>query len=139
MNEFKTRARNLHHQGYNCAQSVLLSLCPLLGLDEETAAKISSGLGGGVGACGYICGAANAMAMAESFLHSADPKDKAKAAAAVNPMIRRFATENGNRINCRDLKGKADCRSCDDLIEQAVEIFLENHPDLLEKHNADIK
>lgn len=136
MKEIKNQARELHHQGYNCAQSVLLSLAHLLQLDKETAARISSGLGGGVGACGEICGAANAMAMAESYLHSAEPKEKAKAAAAVNPLIRRFMEENGGRINCRELKGKADCRSCDELIEQGVGIFLENHPELLEKHDA---
>jgi C_GCAxxG_C_C family probable redox protein len=46
--------------GYNCAQSVFVTYAEQLGLDEETAAKISSGFGGGMhlgGTCGVVTGA----------------------------------------------------------------------------------
>ena len=43
--------------GYNCAQAVLYAYGPDLGLDAETALKVATGLGGGMGGRGEICGA----------------------------------------------------------------------------------
>jgi C_GCAxxG_C_C family probable redox protein len=43
--------------GYNCAQSILYAYGPDLGLDGETALKVATGLGGGMGGRGEICGA----------------------------------------------------------------------------------
>ena len=43
------KASTLHDQGYNCAQSVLLTLSNHSGMDEKTAAAIATGFGGGAG------------------------------------------------------------------------------------------
>ena len=43
--------------GYNCAQSVLYAYGPPLGLDGETALKVATGLGAGIGRRGEVCGA----------------------------------------------------------------------------------
>jgi C_GCAxxG_C_C family probable redox protein len=43
--------------GYNCAQSVLYAYGPELGLDGETALKVATGLGAGMGRRGEACGA----------------------------------------------------------------------------------
>ncbi len=43
--------------GYNCAQSVLYAYGPELGLDGETALKVATGLGAGMGRRGEVCGA----------------------------------------------------------------------------------
>jgi C_GCAxxG_C_C family probable redox protein len=43
--------------GYNCAQSVLYAYGPDLGLDRETALKVATGLGAGMGRRGEVCGA----------------------------------------------------------------------------------
>jgi C_GCAxxG_C_C family probable redox protein len=43
--------------GYNCAQSVLYACGPELGLDGETALKVATGLGAGMGLRGEVCGA----------------------------------------------------------------------------------
>ena len=43
--------------GYNCAQAILYAYGPELGLDGETALKVATGLGGGMGGRGEICGA----------------------------------------------------------------------------------
>jgi C_GCAxxG_C_C family probable redox protein len=43
--------------GYNCAQAILYAYGPDLGLDGETALKVATGLGGGMGGRGEICGA----------------------------------------------------------------------------------
>ena len=132
---YKEHSVNLHHEGYRCAQCVLMTLSNLIGLDRETAARIASGMGGGVGGCGEICGAANAMAMAESFLHEATPSDNRRASADVKPLVRRFAAENSDRLACRDLKGKPDAKSCDELIALAVDIFISAHPELISQES----
>jgi C_GCAxxG_C_C family probable redox protein len=43
--------------GYNCAQSVFYAYGPDLGLDGETALKVATGLGAGMGRRGEVCGA----------------------------------------------------------------------------------
>ena len=43
--------------GYNCAQSVLYAYGPELGMDGETALKVATGLGAGMGRRGEVCGA----------------------------------------------------------------------------------
>jgi C_GCAxxG_C_C family probable redox protein len=43
--------------GYNCAQSVLYAYGPDLGLDGETALRVATGLGAGMGRRGEVCGA----------------------------------------------------------------------------------
>jgi C_GCAxxG_C_C family probable redox protein len=43
--------------GYNCAQSVLYAYGPDLGLDGQTALKVATGLGAGMGRRGEVCGA----------------------------------------------------------------------------------
>ena len=43
--------------GYNCAQSILYAYGPDLGLDGETALKVATGLGAGMGRRGEVCGA----------------------------------------------------------------------------------
>jgi C_GCAxxG_C_C family probable redox protein len=46
--------------GSSCAQAVLSTYLPLLGISQSTAYKMGAGLGGGIGGKQYICGALNA-------------------------------------------------------------------------------
>ena len=39
------RAAEYHKKGYNCAQAIVCAFCDKAGLDEETAFKVSEGLG----------------------------------------------------------------------------------------------
>ena len=43
------KAEALFCEGYNCAQAVLLAFGDITGLDEKTAAMLSSSFGGGLG------------------------------------------------------------------------------------------
>ena len=45
----KEKAMSLFKEGYNCSQSVFGAFAEELGLDFETALKISSSFGGGMG------------------------------------------------------------------------------------------
>ena len=47
--EKAARAEALFREGYNCAQSVVLAYAEEMGLEMKTAARLSSGFGGGVG------------------------------------------------------------------------------------------
>lgn len=58
-----TRARELFHNGYNCAQSVFVAFTDVTGMDEKTAARISSAFGGGMGRLREVCGALTAAFM----------------------------------------------------------------------------
>lgn len=55
--------------GYNCAQAVLYAYGPGLGLDGETALKVATGLGGGMGGRGEICGAVTGGILALGLKH----------------------------------------------------------------------
>ncbi len=100
------RARELFMEGYNCSQAVFCAFCDVTGLDIETAARVSSSFGGGLGrlreVCGTVSGAALVLGMARGY---DDPKDyEAKKAhyALVQEFARRFREANGF-IVCREL------------------------------------
>ena len=61
MSEHSTIAKELFTKGYNCSQSVVLAFCDETGLDSETALKISSSFGGGMGRLREVCGAVSGM------------------------------------------------------------------------------
>ncbi len=100
------RARELFMQGYNCAQAVACAFGDVTGLDVDTAARLASSFGGGLGrlreVCGTVSGAALVLGMAKGY---SDPKDyEAKKAhyALVQEFARRFREKNGS-IVCREL------------------------------------
>ena len=57
------RAAEYHKKGYNCAQAIVCAFCDKVGLDEETAFKVSEGLGLGVSDTYGTCGAVTGMAL----------------------------------------------------------------------------
>ena len=68
---------NFRVHGYNCCQSVLLAYSDVLGLDEDTAATLTSGLGGGMGRLREVCGSVTAMFLITGYIHpAADPTVK---------------------------------------------------------------
>lgn len=99
-------AKAYFEQGYNCAQAVLLAFCEETGLSAEQAAKLASGLGGGMGRMREVCGAVSAMFLVEGILNGyADPtakEEKAALYARVRALADAFKEKNGSII-CRDL------------------------------------
>ena len=65
---------------YDCAQTVFSHFAEELGLDEETALKISAGFGGGMHK-GDMCGTVTGGLMALGLVHVAEVDD---AAASLN-------------------------------------------------------
>lgn len=114
---------DLRRQGYNCTQSLVMCFPDITGLDSDTAARITSAMGSGIGGLGEICGAANGIAFVAGSRFTSDPADKASAAKEARELCTQFADDNGGRIRCRDLKGKEGIRPCNELIARAIEIL----------------
>lgn len=63
-------AYQAHHEGCNCAQSVLLAFADRTGLTKEASMAVAGGFGGGVGGThAELCGAVSGGVMALSLLH----------------------------------------------------------------------
>lgn len=69
MTPHEARAAELFLSGAVCAQAVFCAFCDLHGLEYETAARLSSSMGGGVGRMREVCGAFSGAAMAAGLLY----------------------------------------------------------------------
>lgn len=117
------KALTLQMQGYNCAQAVLCACADMVGIDEDTAFKISQGFGGGMGGMrDGTCGAVSAMYMLAGFMGG--EKSKAETYALVRKMAEEFKKMNTSVI-CGELMGLENgkkLRSCPGCVEDAVKI-----------------
>jgi C_GCAxxG_C_C family probable redox protein len=95
-------------EGFNCAQAVLSTCGPELGLDRETALKVAGGLGGGMGRLGEVCGAVTGAFMVIGLKYGKtrpeDDEAKERAYGLVTEFADRFKSRNGS-ILCRELLG----------------------------------
>lgn len=102
------KAKELFQRGYNCSQAVFLAFSDVTGLDEETAARIASSFGGGMGRLREVCGAVSGAFMVAGCLYGyEDETDRAAKAAhyaLIQEIARRFRERNGS-IVCRELLG----------------------------------
>ena len=110
------KAKRLFKEGgYNCCQAVVLAYNDILGLDDETAAAVSSGFGGGMGRMREVCGTVSGMTMLAGLMKPAsDPsvKDWRTANyALVQKMAGEFRDMNGS-IVCKELLGLVPMGSC---------------------------
>lgn len=96
-------------EGYNCCQAIFATYADLFGIDNQTALKLSSPMGGGVARMREICGAVSGMVMIEGLMNgNTDPADKqaqGRTYETARVMCDRFKEENGS-ILCRDLIGQ---------------------------------
>lgn len=104
------KARQLFRQGYNCSQAVLGAWCGDVGLDMDTALKISSGFGGGMGRMREVCGACTGAFMVLGLKYGntdgSDVRAKGRNYELIQKFAARFKEENGfGSIICRELLG----------------------------------
>lgn len=101
-------ARRLFLSGANCAQAVLGAFHQECGMDFDTAMRLTSGFGAGMGRLREVCGAVSGMFMAASLIRGcSDLTDKsAKDAhyALIQELAGEFRKETGSLI-CRELLG----------------------------------
>ena len=102
------RAKAYFMEGYNCSQAVAMAFSDLMGMSEQTVAKLTSGFGGGVGRMREVCGSITGMTFVMSALYgyddSGDARGKQKIYAEVQKLSEKFREENGS-IVCRELLG----------------------------------
>ncbi len=141
-NKYSKRAGELFRKGYNCAQSVFCAFADELELDFDTALKLSSSFGGGMGRLREVCGAVSSMFMIAGLKYGyttpADDKIKGEHYARIQFLANEFIKKN-NTIICRELLGlekKHDSpipskrteeyykvRPCERLVMEAAEII----------------
>jgi len=107
----KELADAYHKKGFGCAQSVLCAFRQDFGLDEETALRISTGFGSGMGRLCEVCGALTGGFMVIGLKHGKVITDGTKYGTEtettyrlVAELAKRFKERNGS-IVCRDLIG----------------------------------
>ena len=102
------KAMELFKQGYNCSQSVFLAFCDELNIDHDTALKISSSFGAGMGRLREVCGAVTGMFMVSGMKYGyTDTKDRVSKTAhykLIQELANRFKAENKSYI-CAELLG----------------------------------
>lgn len=106
MTNHENKARELFKSGYNCAQSVLGAYAEELGLDFETAIKLSSSFGGGMGRLREVCGAVSGMFMAvglaKGYKSNNNREEKKEHYERIQYLAKEFEKMNGS-IVCREL------------------------------------
>lgn len=134
-------AREHFTSGYNCAQSVFLTYAEKYGFDKDTALKLSSSFGGGMGRMREVCGAVSAMFMIagleNGYTENNNDEIKAEHYTRIQTLANEFKKKNGTII-CRELLGvDADDnpipskrtsqyyeeRPCEELIADACKII----------------
>ncbi len=94
--------------GLNCAESTLMTLAEALGLGGEAIPSVATGLGGGLGhsglVCGCVTGAIMAIGLSVGHRRAEDQAGKDLAIQKALAFRRAFEAEVGE-INCRALTG----------------------------------
>jgi len=116
-------------EGYNCAQAVFQAFCEDLGVDQDTALKISCGFGAGMGRNGEVCGAVTGGIMVLGTRHGRgvheEPSAREITYAKTKELMGQFASRHGTCL-CRELLNGCDLRT-----EDGQKSFREN--DLINK------
>jgi C_GCAxxG_C_C family probable redox protein len=98
----------LFKQGYSCSQSIVGAFCDDIEIDFETAVKLSSSFGGGMGKLREVCGAVSGMFMVVGLKYGyTDPNDtaaKTEHYKLIQSLAKQFSEHNGSII-CRELLG----------------------------------
>ena len=106
MGIYSEKAVNNFKTGYSCAQSVFFAFAEKCGLDDDTALKLSSSFGGGMGRLREVCGAVTSMfAIAGLLKGYTSPDDdiaKTKHYELIQALSEKFKLKYPSII-CRDL------------------------------------
>ena len=118
------QAIDRHHKGYNCAQAVVCTYADLLGVDEETAFRISEGFGLGMGmqsVCGALSGVLMLLSLQNSGGTQAAGTTKRDTYAKACALEQAFRKEVG-AIDCSEIKSPPAMCSCDGCVQHAAKL-----------------
>lgn len=109
LNDRVNKAVSLFESGYNCSQSVFMAYADLYDIDSETAAKLATSFGGGMGRLREVCGAVSGMFLVLGlhypFTDTKNKDSKNTNYKAVQSLANQFKAEMGSYI-CADLLHK---------------------------------
>jgi len=129
-------------EGYNCAQSVLVTMFEHWNGENELIPKIATAFGGGIGRCGSVCGALAGGVMALGIKYGTNEpssEERLKVYEVAQKFFKRFEEQHGS-VLCRELIGydlsipeeleeagnaKVFEEKCVDIVRKAVETLLE--------------
>ena len=104
-------AKKIHERGFGCAQAVLAAFSQDYGLNEETALRISTGFGSGMGRMCEVCGALTGAFMVLGLKYGKVASDGTKYGPntettyrLVAELAKKFKARNGS-IYCREIIG----------------------------------
>jgi len=141
-NALSEKAAKNFSEGYNCAQSVLLTMFEYWNGKSELVPKIATGFGGGIGRCGSVCGALTGGVMALGIRCGTNEpvlEKRLKAYESARKLYKHFEKQHGT-VLCRELigydlsnpkelekarKSKVFEEKCANYIETVVEALLE--------------
>jgi C_GCAxxG_C_C family probable redox protein len=90
-------------RGFSCAQSVFAAFAVRNGLEEATALKLASTLGGGLSRHGEVCGAVSGALLALGLALGSDrPEGKEESYRRGDDFLKRFQHIHGTLL-CREL------------------------------------
>ena len=101
---YAKKAKQLFLEGFNCSQAVFLAFSDKFDMDYETAMKLSSSFGGGIGRLREVCGAASGMLY--GYDKPNDYEAKKTHYARIQELAKYYEESNGSgSIVCRDILG----------------------------------
>jgi C_GCAxxG_C_C family probable redox protein len=128
-------------EGANCAQAMLSTYGPALGLDADVAMRIGAPLGGGLARLGRTCGAVTGAIILIGLLHSRARASSSNGRHSVYDVaatfVQEFEARSGSTL-CRELLGcdlateagrrRADeeglhSKVCPNLVRDAAQLF----------------
>ena len=129
-NKYSKKAGELFRQGYNCAQSVFCAFTDEVGMDFDTALKLSSSFGGGMGRLREVCGAVSAMFMIAGLKYGYTTPNNDTIKAEHYERIQKLAEEfkkKNKTIICRELLG-LDVKQDSPIPEKRTEQYYKSRP-----------
>ena len=126
----KEKAMQSFLDGYNCSQCIMLAFEDCLSIDIDTALKIASPFGGGMGRLREVCGSVSGIFMIMGYLKGYDePTDyngKKELYEHIQELARRYEEAHGSII-CRDLLGLTTKRD-DAAPEHRTDSYYKSRP-----------
>lgn len=108
------KASQLHKNGCNCCQAVVLAYIDKLGVDVDTAKRMASTFGRGISGLREVCGCVSGMAMVCGLTDNGE---------FTKGLAEKFRASNGD-LNCGRLlqMGK---KPCNDMVAEAAALLEE--------------
>jgi C_GCAxxG_C_C family probable redox protein len=107
-------------EGFSCSQAIFSTYGQELGMDKNTALKVSGAFGGGMAGmaetCGAVTGAFMVIGLKYGKIRPEDEESKRKAYALVKDFVKQFKAKNSSII-CKELLG------CDISTQEGMKMF----------------